>query len=327
MSEDERCFKRQVAAVAFLQERGFKISRSRFNRDFNDGLVPRMAEGFLAVDLLAYAEREISVPVPAAEREKTAFQRDEFRNRKETPAVTVLPEMEACDTGTDIDYSHPPPDMLVGISQGILADGRVVADEARFLLGWLTRSEGCQGIPAVRMLRDRVRGMLLDGALSGDEAAQLAAILRGLVLESGSGLPKDVGRCVCPTPVQTVQQEKYKLIPKEQDLFDNPDELDFSAAFCFTGIFAFGERDDCERETAALGAAIKSAPVCGIPCYVVVGSIANPDWAHGDYGRKIEKAIRYRADGKPVRIIHEEAWAERLVCPRIGSGPSGQSLI
>ena len=33
-------------------------------------------------------------------------------------------------------------------------------------------------------------------------------------------------------------------------------------------------------------------------------------WIHENYGRKIEKAMNYRADGEPINIITEEHWAD-----------------
>ena len=33
-------------------------------------------------------------------------------------------------------------------------------------------------------------------------------------------------------------------------------------------------------------------------------------WMHESYGRKIEKAMNYRAAGVPINIVTEERWAE-----------------
>lgn len=211
---------------------------------------------------------------------------------------------------------NQPPDALIGICQGIMADGRVVADEARFLLGWLDSSTAHQYIPSVRRLRTRVQTMLADGAFTSTEAQQLADMLHALVLDAGQATPQQVATPMPPAkrwqPASKAQPEELRLVPPDLPVFNRPDVVDFSAAFCFTGIFAFGERDDCERATSSLGGNVKKGPVGNVPCYVVVGSIASPFWAYGDYGTKIEKAMQYRERGKPVLIIHEDTWAARL---------------
>lgn len=204
------------------------------------------------------------------------------------------------------------PDALVGICQGILSDGRVVADEARFLLQWLTKSEEHQHIPAIKRLRQRVEAMLADGAFTSSEGRQLAELLNSLVIDAGESVVPSHSPSIspaCTRPPRTVQRDGFKLIPADQKIFDKPELIDFSSAFCFTGIFAFGERHDCERVTADLGGIIKKAPVSGMPCYVVVGSIASPDWAYGNYGTKIEKGMQLRTSRKPTQIIHEDQWA------------------
>lgn len=37
------------------------------------------------------------------------------------------------------------------------------------------------------------------------------------------------------------------LTPEIPGLYDAVSEIDWNAAFCFTGIFAFGKRNDCEE--------------------------------------------------------------------------------
>ena len=50
--------------------------------------------------------------------------------------------------------------------------------------------------------------------------------------------------------------------------------------------------------------------------YLVIGTFASQDWAHNNYGRKIEKSIKYNEDGRAnIAIISEDAWADAL-CAR-----------
>ena len=78
--------------------------------------------------------------------------------------------------------------------------------------------------------------------------------------------------------------------------------------FCFTGKFVSGTRDCVQSTVVALGAEVKSSPT-NKTNYLVIGSIGSTDWIHSTHGRKIEKAVRLRDEGKPIHIVAEEHWA------------------
>jgi len=62
-----RVYKTQLDAVAFLKGSGFKIAKSKFNKDFKAGKIPRNADGhFEEGVLLAYAAANLS-PVATVE--------------------------------------------------------------------------------------------------------------------------------------------------------------------------------------------------------------------------------------------------------------------
>ena len=66
---------------------------------------------------------------------------------------------------------------------------------------------------------------------------------------------------------------EQQTISREDPMFDHVESIDFSATFCFTGEFAFGDRKACEQATAQLGATVKPRPVKTGKCYVVVGTL------------------------------------------------------
>lgn len=102
-------------------------------------------------------------------------------------------------------------------------------------------------------------------------------------------------------------------ISADDPMFDQVESVDFSAMFCFTGEFAFGDRKACEHATAALGGVIKKRPVKFGKCYLVVGTLSNPDWTYASAGRKIldaQYAKKFRCE---MFIIHEDVWANALV--------------
>ena len=79
-----------------------------------------------------------------------------------------------------------------------------------------------------------------------------------------------------------------------------------SATYCFTGVFAYGEKKDCQTATARKGAIIKKDLTQDVD-FLVVGSIASAGWAKGNYGRKIERALELG-----INIISEDTWAAAL---------------
>ena len=46
--------------------------------------------------------------------------------------------------------------------------------------------------------------------------------------------------------------------------------------------------------------------------YLVIGTVANAEWANTSYGRKIEKAIEYKGRGRKITIVSEKNWIECL---------------
>ena len=44
--------------------------------------------------------------------------------------------------------------------------------------------------------------------------------------------------------------------------------------------------------------------------YLIIGAYATDAWIHSSYGRRIEKALRYRDKGVPISIVSEERWGK-----------------
>ncbi len=82
-------------------------------------------------------------------------------------------------------------------------------------------------------------------------------------------------------------------------------EIDFTdRRFCFTGRSKRFSRQEFVDHITQLG---------GIFCkslgkevdYLAVGADGNPCWAYACYGRKVEKAIKYRKQGASILLVHE----------------------
>ncbi len=83
------------------------------------------------------------------------------------------------------------------------------------------------------------------------------------------------------------------------------------ATFCLTGDFVFATRAHCESVIQKRGG-FTSKSVTKKVNYVVVGGLGSPEWKHGSFGTKIEKAMDYKRQGVPLLIVHEDQWASAL---------------
>lgn len=71
-------------------------------------------------------------------------------------------------------------DALVGLAAGLVADNVVTQDEAVFLKSWIEGNLAHLGDPVINLLYRRLSGMLADGKLDAEESADLLGMLRGL---------------------------------------------------------------------------------------------------------------------------------------------------
>ncbi|MEX0730114.1 MAG: BRCT domain-containing protein [Aquisalimonadaceae bacterium] len=179
-------------------------------------------------------------------------------------------------------------DTLIGIGKGLIADGKVDQGEAEFLMSWLVQARSASDNPIILNLLQRVSAMLEDGFLDPDESAELLSLLRKV-----AGEPSEVGELA-----------KSAALP----IYDPLPPIEFPGRyFVFTGTCAFGTRRECHDATEGLGGRIATGVTKSVN-YVVLGTYVTDSWIHETYGRKIEKAMKYRDEGVPLAIITEEHW-------------------
>lgn len=181
-------------------------------------------------------------------------------------------------------------DTLIGLSMGLVADGKVVQSEAECLMAWLVQAKQRTDVPIVANLFDKVSSMFEDGVVDRDECEELFGILRKV-----TGDPSEIGELTKTTnlPVES---------PEPEVIFQGK-------SFLFTGTFAFGVRKKCQGATLALGGHVAKSVNKSLN-YLVLGTYVTDTWAHENYGRKIEKAIQYQQSGVPIQIVTEERWAD-----------------
>lgn len=179
-------------------------------------------------------------------------------------------------------------DTLIGLSKGMIADGEVNQAESEFLLNWLIQNKQSSDNPIITNLLNKVSAMLEDRILDKEESGELLQILHTI-----SGKTSEIGELA-----------KTTSLPINNPL---PPVIFKNMSFLFTGTCAFGTRKQCQEAIDSLGG-INAKGVTKSLNYLVLGTYVTDSWAHENFGRKIEKAIKYRDNDIPLVIITEEHW-------------------
>lgn len=177
---------------------------------------------------------------------------------------------------------------LLGLCRGLIADGKIDRSEADVLYTWLKAHEETIDNPVMTAFEEKLQPFLREKPENADNRAHLLKLLSGLI-----GGKTEVGECLRATTLWLDE-------PSPEVIFED-------RKFCLTGKFSYGKRGRCEDEVRARGGICQSSP-SKTTDYLVIGSYAEGTWIQSAYGRKIEKAVELRADGRPIRIISEAHW-------------------
>lgn len=183
-------------------------------------------------------------------------------------------------------------DQLAGVCKGILCDGVVSDEEARFFHEWVKAHTTPETPWPFGEILARLESIFSDGVVSEDEREDLAAIMREIV---GSGTERQ----------PALAEDTATALP-----LDNPAPavIDFvGREFCVTGKFAFGARKKVTEAITARGGACNDVPRQGTH-YLVIGFFASKDWKFSSYGTKIQRALELRDSPGGIKIIAEEHW-------------------
>ena len=114
-------------------------------------------------------------------------------------------------------------------------------------------------------------------------------------------------------PARKYLQKKSWSVPGYFQLaFDDIAEIKFDGSrFCLTGEFVYAPRDVCASAIETLGGLVGG--VTKKLSYLVIGGLGSPEWKHGSFGTKIDKAMQYKSDGHPILVVHEDRWASSLL--------------
>lgn len=180
---------------------------------------------------------------------------------------------------------------LVGIAQGLLCDRQLTDQEIVFLDKWLIENDAIANAWPGDIIHARVRSVLADRIVTEAERAYLVDTLNQLI---GGSFEQLSNR----THVTGLA-------------FDDVERISFNrATFCLTGEFIFAPREICATEIEKRGGTVGG--VTKKLRYLVIGSLGSPEWKHGSFGTKVEKAMRYKKEGIPILVVPEDLWAASL---------------
>jgi NAD-dependent DNA ligase len=186
-------------------------------------------------------------------------------------------------------------DELVGLARGVLADGALVIEEARFMLQWLGRNKPVRTDYFGRSLHRALCQALADNVMDAEEEDTLVDLLLRFTGGMPTGRPETSHSSTLPLDVPP------------------PDVLLANRGFCFTGKFDYGSRQHCQSAAIKLGGIIQKYPTQATH-YLVIGTFGNRDWIHSNCGRKILRAIELKEQGHAISIISESHWVGCIGC-------------
>ena len=181
-------------------------------------------------------------------------------------------------------------DELVGVCKGALFDGHISQLEADGLYDWLHANPHCLDTWPASVLYDRLHEMLRDGVLDSEEQHELLGLVSHIARpDRDDGRPRSALPIDTPPPPITLEGH----------------------SFCFTGVFDFGSRAQCQQAVQDRGG-IAVASITKKLHYLVIGNVGSEFWSHSSFGDKIAKAVDYRERGCPIIIVAEDHWVAHL---------------
>ena len=181
-------------------------------------------------------------------------------------------------------------DELTGLCKGALLDGTISQVEAEGISAWLDAHHHCLDTWPASVLYERLRIMLADGLLDESEQGELLGILLRMAAS-----PSDDGATPSALPIDEPA----------------PPITINGHSFCFTGVFDFGSRAECQTAINQRGG-IAVDSITKKLHYLVIGNVGSEFWKHSNFGTKITKAVEYRERGIPLIIVSEAHWVAHL---------------
>ncbi|MCR4794221.1 MAG: 3'-5' exoribonuclease [Ruminococcus sp.] len=163
---------------------------------------------------------------------------------------------------------------LTAIVKNIMSDNVLADDEICLLSDWTKRNEHLKGNYPFDIISKALNDVLEDGIISEDERVYLMDVL-----------------------------SNYDN-PVEQQSTDTSNITIAGSKVVLTGEFVSGSRSEISNKLEEMGAKVIGS-VSSKTDYVIVGGYGSSDWAHGNYGTKVKKALELQAQGYNIKIVKE----------------------
>lgn len=221
-----------------------------------------------------------------------------IEERKELKQLLVDIQRSIMDMPTiDLFSIESDINLLNGLCKGVVSDKKLTNDEVRYLDWWLTQNSMLKRNYPGKHLYELVKSILADGVIDEQESATL---YQALVDFSGTDLDSGI-----------VDGLSCNLPCDEIDLVDISGK-----AICLTGNFLSGKRSIIASMIEGAGGHV-SDRVTLTSDYLVIGALSSRDWRYSSHGRKIEKAIEDRDQGKStIKITTEDILMKSLPASR-----------
>lgn len=174
---------------------------------------------------------------------------------------------------------------LNGILFGISCDGIVTKDEFLALKNWLDDNRQLSGNYPFDMLYSEISRILEDGIVTDEELARLLTVCRQVLnpVETASEAP----------PAETTYSGDPRLLRSMT-----------GKTVCITGEFSFGSRAEVLELLTSAGAVVKDSVTKSVDI-LIVGGCGSENWACGNYGNKVKKAVEMQGKGHKIVIVKE----------------------
>ena len=184
------------------------------------------------------------------------------------------------DNTSDIQTLH-------GILHGILADNHISIEELTHLQIWLNEHDNLEGIYPYDEINSLIYSIIKNNYITNEEENLLKAYFSQFV---------DLNINIDKNLLKTLNTQGICML--------NPKIHLKNSLFCFTGKSSRCQRKEIAKLIEKNGGLFNDR-IVNDTNYLIVGNEGNPDWAYACYGRKIERAIKLRKEGNPIKIINE----------------------
>lgn len=184
---------------------------------------------------------------------------------------------------------------LQGIIHGITADGRIEKSELECLHDWLLEREDLKGTYPYDEIESLIVGTLQDGVIDPTEHSALLSFFHSFTSFSLSKRLTRSLELACDNTTPTLRKSGICAI--------DPEIIFSGKVFVFTGISERAPRKEIAEHIAKREGSLSEN--LSASHYLVVGNAGNPAWAFACYGRKVEKAMQLRKEGKRIIIVNE----------------------